>query len=750
MTDQLPPWGETKVVGREHPRVDAYERVSGTAVYALDLALPGMLHAAILRCPHAHARVRKVDLSKAERMPGVRAAIWGGSPGADLPWHVDEERGTAASRLFDPHCRHEGEEVAAVAADTLLQARDALRAIAVEYEELPFVLEADQALAPGAPQLHEGGNRVGETMVRERGDVARGFAEADVVLEETYRTSCELHTPMETHGSVASWDGDRLTVWDSTQGVFDRQSELARILGLPMANVRVVGRYMGGGFGSKLYTGKYTVIAALLARRTGRPVKLFLSREETFLCVGNRPANTIWLKAGARKDGTLTAFHLKNTGVVGAYPAWAGVSYQVRDLYTCPNVKVEETSVMVNAGQERAMRAPGFPQCSWALEQMMDALAGKLGLDPVELRLRNVPAVSQAQGGQPYTNTGLARCLREGAEAFGWKEARARAVRSGRLRRGVGMAGAMWGYAGEPNATATVKLFADGSASLVTGASDIGTGTKTVLAMVVAEELGLPVERVGIEHADTLTTPYAPGSGGSQTTLVNAPAVRAAAAEVRRQLLELAAAELKRPVDELSLQDGKLVPRGAPEAAVATSALKALQERQNLLGVGRRHPHPEGKVPLPFAAQFAEVEVDTITGAVRVLRLLGAHDSGRVMSPLTYRNQVFGGMVMGLGFGLTERRVLDRQTGRMVNANWHDYKIPTALDVPAEPACLPIDPHDVECNTAGAKGLGEPATIPTAAAVANAVHDATGVRVTQAPITPVQLVRLLREQKGRG
>ena len=750
MSESLPPWGETRVIGKPLPRVDAYERVSGTAVYALDFSLPGMLHAAILRCPHAHARVKSVNASKAEQMPGVRAVIWGDTPGADIHWYIDDERNTAYSRLFDAHCRHEGEEVAAVAAETVEQAREAAAAIAVEYETLPFVIDAEAALAPGAPALHEWGNQVGETSVRERGDIAKGFTEADVVLEETYRTSCELHTTMEVHGSVVNWEGDRLTVWDTTQGVFDRQTELARILGIPRANVRVISHYMGGGFGSKLDTGKYTVIAALLARRTGRAVKLFLSREEAFLCVGNRPSNTMWLKAGVKKDGTLTALHLKNVGIVGAYPDWAGVSFQVRDLYTCPNVRTEETSVMINAGKIRAMRAPGFPQCSWALEQMMDALAHRVGMDPVELRLRNVATVSQVYGNIPYTSTGFARCLSEGAKAFGWKEAHEAAPRSGRIRRGVGMAGAMWGYPGEPNATATVKLFPDGSVSLVMGASDIGTGTKTIMAMVVAEELGVALERISIEHADTLTTPYAPGSGGSQTALVNAPAVRAAAADVKRQLLELAAGELKRPASTLSLQEGKIIPAGEPDKAVAVADLKDLQERQNLLGVGRRHPHPEGKVALPFAAQFVEVEVDTATGEVRVLRLLGAHDSGRVMNRLTYSNQVFGGMTMGIGFALTEGRVLDRQTGKMVNRNWHDYKIPTAMDVAPEPACLPIDPQDKECNTTGNKGLGEPATIPTAAAIANAICHATGVRMTQAPITPMQLLRLLDEQKKRG
>ena len=749
MTETLSPWTQTKIVGRSRSRVDAYERVSGTAVFALDLSLPDMLHAAVLRCPHAHARVRKVDVSKAARAPGVRAVLTAASPGADLPWYVDG-RGTAHGRLFDTHCRHEGEEVAAVAAETLDEARDALAAISVEYEVLPFVIEAAPALAPGAPAIHEGGNRVHEPLVRERGNVAQGFADADVVLEEAYETSCEIHTPMEVHGSVARWDGTRLTVWDTTQGVFGRQRDLARIFGLPLGSVRVTSHYMGGGFGSKLETGKYTVIAALLARTTGRPVKLFLTREDTFLCVGNRPAHTLALKAGVKKDGTLTALSLKGVGVVGAYPTRAVAGYQVSDLYVCPHVRREETSALVNAGPARPMRAPGFPQCSWALEQMLDTLAEKLGVDPVELRLKNIATVSQEREGRPYTSTGFARCLREGAAAFGWKEGRARPRDTGRFRRGVGVAGAMWGYDGDPNATALVKLSADGSATLVTGASDIGTGTKTILAMVVAEELGVPLDRIQLEHADTLTTPFAPGSGGSQTALVNAPAVRAAAADVKRQLLAIAAAETKRPGERLSLADGKVVDASDRSWEIALGDLKGLRERENLLGVGRRQPHPEGKVALPFAAHFAEVEVDTLTGEVRVLRLLGAHDSGRVLNPLTYRNQVFGGMTMGIGFGLTERRTLDPQTGKMVNANWHDYKIPTALDVPSEPVCLPIDPQDHECNDTGVKGLGEPATIPTAAAIANAVTHATGIRMTRAPITPMDIVRRLAERRGRG
>jgi len=742
MTETRPaPWGETTVVGKPRPRVDGFERVSGRAVYAMDVTFPDLLHAAIVRCPHAHARVRKVDTSKAERMPGVRAVLTGGSPGANLPWHFGEKG--PLSLLFDPHCRHEGEEVAAVAADTPQQAKDAARAVAVEYEELPFVVDYADALKPGAPAVHDSGNRNGEPDKYERGDVAKGFAEAEVVVERTFKTPCEIHTPMEPHGSVAKWDGGRLTVWDTNQGVFDIRSGLAQWLQMPLTRVRVISKYMGGGFGSKLEPGKYTVIAALLARKTGRPVRCFLSREESFLCVGNRPPNTLTLKAGAKKDGTLLALQLTGLGTSGAYPDGSGAGYLVTDLYSCPNVRTEETDVFINAGKSRAFRAPGFPQCAWALEQVMDELAEKLGIDPVELRLKNVPTVSQRRKNQPFTSTGLARCLREGAEAFGWKAARATPRGGGAVVRGVGVAAGMWGWEGEPRSTIIVKYAADGSVDLGMGASDIGTGTKTVMAMVVAEELGAPLDRIQIDHADTGTTPSAVSSGGSQTTHVNAPAVRAAALDVKRQLLEMAAEQLKVEATSLSLEEGEIVAAGPPEAKLALKDLKSLQEQQVVVGVGHRHPHPKDKIGLPFVAHFAEVEVDTRTGEVRVLRLLGAHDSGRVMYPLGYENQVFGGMTMGIGFAMTEERRLDPNTGRMVNANWHDYKLPTALDVPAKPVCLPIDPHDTEINTVGAKGIGEPATIPTAAAIANAVHHATGLRITEPSINPVQMAQKL-------
>jgi CO/xanthine dehydrogenase Mo-binding subunit len=736
MSDTWPaPWKQTRIVGTRVPRVDAYERVSGSAVFAIDVQLPDMLQAAIVRCPYAHARVRKVDAAKAERMPGVRAILTVDSPEAKMPWYFTEKG--PLSQLLDPHCRYAGEEVAAVAADSEAEAIAAARAVAVDYEQLPFVVDHARAQEPGAATVHDGGNRAGEPARYERGDVKAGFAAADTVVEMTFETPCEIHTPLERHGSVARWDGDRLTVWDSLQGVFITQEALAQYFQLPLSNVRVESRYMGGGFGSKIEPSKHTLIAAVLARRSGRPVRCFLSREESFLCVGNRPPNRLTLKAGAKKDGTLTALELVTLATSGAYVDDASNGFLVSDLYQCPNVRTEETNVYVHAGKSRAFRAPGFPQCAWALEQVMDALADELGLDPVELRLKNVPARSQ-RSNAAYTSTALARCLREGAEAFGWKEARARERGNGPLVRGVGVAAAMWGWDGEPSSTAVLRFHNDGSAQLDIGASDIGTGARTVFAMIVAEELGIDVGHIRIEDADSGTTSYAPPAAGSQTVVVNGPAVRQAALEVKRQLLEMAARQLGKPAEALSLA-GDHIDLADGSRGVAVRELRELQGQRAVVGVGRRHPKPPGKVSLPFAVHFAEVEVDTRTGESRVVRLLGAHDSGRVMNRLTYENQVFGGMVMGIGFGMAEERVIDRNTGRLTTVNWHDYKLPTVTDVPPEMTCLPIDPGDTEGNTVGAKGLGEPATIPTAAAIANAFHHATGVRVTATPINPTRL-----------
>jgi len=741
------PWGKTRIVGKPVSRVDGYERVSGTAVYPSDLVLPGMLYGAMVRCPYPNARVRRLDTQKAAAIPGVRAVISAADTKAGLKWAYGEDK---TEEFFPEHCRYEGEAVGAVAAETPYLAREAAKAVMVDYEVLPFLVDETRALEQGVPQVHSGGNRVNRASY-ERGDVDRGFEAADVVLEETYATPCELHTPLELHGCVAAWDRDRLTIWESTQGVYAVQSRVARVLDLPLSKVRVIGHYLGGGFGSKLQAGKYTVAAALLARRTGRPVKFFLSREETYLAVGNRPSNHMRLKAGVKKDGTLTALEFSALGSGGAFPSGgtALVDWLVRDLYTCPNVRTETDDVYIHAGPARPFRAPGHPQGAWALEQMLDALAGRIQMDPVALRLKNVPDHSQArEGNPPYTSRGLEACLRQGAEDFEWEKRRKEIEaqpQKGHLRRGVGMGSSLWFVGGGgPPSTIVIKLFADGSVNLNMGASDIGTGTKTVMALVAAEELGVRPDVIQIEHADTGTTQYATPSGGSKTVPTEAPAVRDAALQVKRKLLAMAAEEMGVDPEDLRVHGQGRISTRDGSREIRVTDVKGLKDRGVLMGVGHRGPNPENKVVNPFAAQFCEVEVNLKSGEVRLIRFLGAHESGRVMSRLTYDNQVYGGIVMGVGFAMTEFRVLDRkETGKLVNKNWHDYKLPTALDAPLETVSSPVEMPDEDANTTGAKGLGEPVTIPTAAAIANAVYHATGIRVTEAPINPARLSELL-------
>ncbi len=748
------PWKDTRIIGKALPRIDAYDRVSGAAIYPSDLILPQMIYGALLGSPHANARITRLDTSKAQKMPGVFAVIPGMAEWTNIDWSY---RGKGKSKLFDKNCRFEGDAVAAVAADTPYHAQDALKAIEVEYEVLPFVSNQQKAQEPNAPKVHDDGNVIGKPEVYERGDINKGFSEADYVIEDEYSTMALLHTPMELHGCVAKWDGNQLTIWESTQGVFAIQEEMAKALKIPLSKVRVINPYMGGGFGSKLQAGKYTACAAILAKLSGRPVKMFLTREQTLLSTGNRPANVMKLKAGINKDGTLTALEFTGTGESGAYQS-GGISlldFQIKELYTCPNVKCTSTDFYVNAGPARPFRAPGHPQASWALEQMLDSLAVAANLDPVELRLKNIPKFSQSSSGNPpYTSSGLTECIQEGAKSFGWVERRSalKSPQEGRFRTGVGMASCLWFMGGgRPPSTVVVRLFSDGSANLNMGASDLGTGTRTIMSMIVAEELGLKPDKIQIESADTGTTQFTPPSGGSKTVPSDGPATRAAAVHVKQQLLEMAGQDMNMKPDELSIIAGRVQSKADPAKGIKISDISTLKSRGVIVGVGYKKPNPPGKAINPFCAQFCEVKVDTLTGEVELTRFLSTNDSGRVMNRLTYDNQVYGGIIMGIGFGLTENRVLDaNQTGKLCNKNLYDYKLPTMLDVPVEMTSVPIDPHDTEANSIGAKGLGEPVTIPTAAAIANAVYNATGIRVTSTPISPPQLCKLLAEKKRKG
>lgn len=746
-----PPEAEMAVLGRPLPRVDAYKKVSGRAKYTHDLNLPHMLWMKFLRSPTPHAKIVSIDTSRAEALPGVKLVLTHKNA-PDIPWYAGR------SKLFDTTLRFVGDEVAAVVAADEHIAADAVALIEAEYDELAYVLDAETALQADAPALHQGGPQDapgarnlqgGRPNLYTRGDVDKGFAEADHVVEATFRSPCQVHACLETHCSVAQWQGDKLTVWDSTQAVHPNREALARVLELPIANIRVICLYSGGGFGSKLGLNKYTVAAAVAARALGRPVKVTLDREEEALAAGNRPANVMTIRAGCKKDGTLTTLYMKNIGSVGAYPAGAGAGTPLREIFKCPNVKTEESSVFINADVARPHRAPGHVQGTWALEQALDMLAAKCGLDPLDFRLRNYSETDQVRN-LPYSTKGLRQCYERGAAAFGWHDRAARRAQSrGAKKRGFGLATGIWGGAGGPPGYAIVNLYADGTAHVFSGCQDIGTASRTSMLQVAAEELGLAPDKLSITMGDTQGTPYGGVSGGSRTTPSQAPAVRMAAAEVKRQLLELAARQMSLPAERLATRDAFVFDTQNPstrkpiaEVTRAGLAGPGAGPQNMLIGKGWRGPNPDDVSISSWGAQFAEVEVDTDTGEVRVVKIVAAHEAGRVINPLTGSSQIEGGVIQGMGFALYEERVLNNASGRMVNSNLHDYKIPTAKDMP-EIECVLVDLPDARANSVGIKGLGEPPIIPTAGAIANAVADALGVRVFEAPITPQRVLDAL-------
>ncbi len=741
-------WGpdaSMAVLGKPMPRVDGPDKVSGRAKYTYDINLPRMLWAKVLRSPHAHARIVSIDTSRAEALPGVKAVLTHKNA-PDMAWPFHGQDG----KLFNTTLRYSGEEVAVVAAVDEQIAADALELIAVEYEEMPFVLNPEKALESDAPKVRGESNLQGRTSVYSRGDVEKGLAEADFVVEQTFHSQVQVHACLEAHVSVAQWSGDKLIVWDSTQAVHPVREQLAQVLSIPIGKVRVICQYSGGGFGSKLWLNKHTVIAALLARQTGRPVKIAFDREEEAMTMGNRPSNVMTVKAGCKRDGTLTALYLKSVGGVGAYPAGAGCGTPLREIYACPNVKTEESNVFIHADQARPHRAPGHVQGTFALEQVIDMLAEKCGMDPLEFRRKNYSSVDQTRNNIPYSAKGLDRCYSEGAAKFGWGERAGRRQQASQRakKRGYGMATQIWGGGGGPPGYAIVKINFDGTANVLCGAQDIGTATRTSFLQVAAEELGMKPEQVTLAMGDTETCPYGPGSGGSRTVPSMAPAVRMAAADAKRQMLDLASRVMKLPAERLEAREGFIFDKENPSTRSPirdiTGKMRTEWEspQSQIIGQGFRGPNPDGVALNTWGAQFAEVEVDTETGEIRVLRIVAAHESGRIINPLTATSQIEGGVIQGIGFALFEQRVLNNATGRMVNANLRDYKLPSARDIPEIESVL-VDIPDTKANSVAVKGLGEPPIIPTAAAIANAVYDAIGVRLTEAPMTPDRVLRAL-------
>jgi CO/xanthine dehydrogenase Mo-binding subunit len=718
--DPLTQWpdGPLAVVGHDAVRQDARERVRGEARYTADIQLPGMLHTAVLRSPHAHARVKTIDLAAALALPGVHGALGPGDAKG-----LEDEPGFC------------GAAVAAVAADTFAQARRAIEAINVEWELLEAIIDPEDAVR------REQFTTPSSTY--ERGDFEKALASADVVIEGTYRTSVVLHNSMETHQSVCEWVGDTLNVYISTQYIWGVRSAVAEELGIPGDKVRVVCEYMGGGFGSKNDPGEYTFVAAELAKRTGRPVRCALTRREENTAAGNRNLTIQRLKVGARSDGTIVALGGEFINGVG----WSGWSATtdgpMQMLYSCDNVRTVRHGAKINMPPMKAFRAPGFVEGTFGLECLIDELAAKLELDPLELRRKNY---ADSNDGTPYSSKNLMECSDLAVKHWDRRE-EVRARSANTWKHGVGMASQIWYGGGGPPSYAWTRVGSDGRVTVVTAMQDIGTGTRTAMAQIAAEELGVPLNRVSVVLGDSARGPYATLSAGSSTTPSVGPAVRAAAADAKRQIIEIAAQRHHLEERVLDIKDGVVFSADGNLSQPLEQLLDILENSQ-ILGKGGRGPNPTGMSVLTFGVQVVEVAVDVETGEVRVERVAAVHDVGRIINPLGARSQVEGGIIQGIGHTLSEQRLHDPETGRILTTSLDAYRMPTIADIP-EIVCEFVDKPDEHLTNLGSKGIGEPPIIPLAAAVANAIRDATGADVHELPITREEMLRALEAAKQK-
>jgi xanthine dehydrogenase YagR molybdenum-binding subunit len=703
---------QPSVLGTSTKRLDGPDKVSGRAKYTFDIARPRMLYARVVRSPYPHARVKSVDLTEANRMPGVKTTlIW-------------RDPANAQNNLV----MFQGDEVAAVAADTEEHAIDAARSIKVEYEVLPHVTIVERALTGAAPAVFSGGN-VRAARPQQTGDVAAGFQTAVHVVEETYSTQVITHTCMETHGTVCEWDGDKLTAWISTQGISGARENFASALGIPQANVRVICQYMGGGFGSKaLSVGAEGLICAKLAKATRSPVKLMLDRKEEHLATGNRPSAAAHIKAGVSADGTITAFDADSWGTGGA---GATAGFPLPYIYQVANRRRDHKDVFINTAQQRPMRAPGHPQGSFNTEIIMDELADKVKMDPIEFRIKNLPPEAPNAMWRSY--------LREGAAEFGWNKRHATGdLTPGPIKTGIGVSINTWGGGGRGPAPAHCEIASDGGVVMRVGTQDIGTGTRTLVAMITADTLGLPPSRVRPEIGDTVYG-VSPVSGGSTTAASISPGIRVAALKALDALKERVAPSLGVDAATLIATGGRIHVKDQPSKGILwRDACKHIGP-QPIVADGDWMPGMSSTTT--SGVQFAEVTVDVETGIVKVNRILVIQDCGLVVNRLTAESQCYGGVIGSLNFALFEDRILDRVTGQMVNPNMEWYLLAGMSDIPHIDVRLKNQPER------GVIGLGEPPTVATAAAIALAVRNAIGITMRSLPLTPAKVLKEMKQQQ---
>jgi xanthine dehydrogenase YagR molybdenum-binding subunit len=701
------PWPEkARLLGTRISRIDGPLKVSGRAKYSYDISRPGLLYGRILRSPHAHARIKSIDASAAKSAPGVKALII---------------TANAGDRVLFP-----GEEIGGLAATTEQQAQDALRLIKVEWEVLPALATVEQAMRPEAPRVFNPANTRQGT-VQEDGDLAAGFKAAAFTIEGTYSTQVQTHTSLETHGCVCEWEGEKLTAWVSTQAVHGTREGFAQALKIPQANVRVITEFMGGGFGSKFGPDTQGVICAQLAKAANAPVKLMLDRKEEHLATGNRPSAFAKVKAGVSSDGKLTAFDAQTWGTGGA---GAGSDYPLPYIYVFPNRKRIHTDVYINAGQQRAMRAPGHPQGCFVTEVLMDELADQVRMDPVEFRLKNLPPLAP--------NAMWAKYFPMGAERIDWKRRHVTGDPTpGPIKRGLGCSANRWGGAGQ-GGRAHCEITADGGVIMRCGSQDIGTGNRTIMAIVVAETLGLEVKDITIELGDS-NLPFAPGSGGSTTAASVMPAMRVTAGKARDALFERIAASLNVTPNQLEIDTGRINVKDSTHSLTWREACKMLGTVPvSVDGQWERGLSAGGT----SGVQFAEVEVDIETGVSAVKKIVCVQDCGLIVDLKTAETQCYGGIISGVNYAVFEERILDRNTANMVNPNMEWYHMAGQSDIPE------IDVVLVDQPERGVIGIGEPPAVATAAAIANAIRNATGVTIRRIPITPDKLLTELERAGG--
>ena len=742
-------------VGQSLPRVDGVEKATGAAKYGADIQLPGMLWGRFVRSPHPHARIKRIDTRKAEKIPGVKAILTHKSLTADQALSSEDTVHAMKSKqgLFaSDKVRYQGEKIAVVAATDPDIADDAVEAIEVEYEILPGVNDVLEAIKPGAPLIFEEKAPVttpdGKTLYNicneshnAFGDVDRAFAESDIIIEDAYNIPRVHQTYMEPHAVVANVDGHgNVTVWTSTQGIFAIRSGVASSLGIPISKVNVIGMTIGGGFGAK-FGMLIHPYAVLLSQRTRRPVKIVMDRHEEFVDGRPAPGCWIWVKTGAKKDGTILArqaISYWNTGVTSG--ASLGQTSRIRGVYKIPNIKYDAYGVYTNEPGPAAYRAPGAPQVTFASEAQLDRLSEILGMDPVELRLKNMAEDGDSvAGGRPLSHVAFKETLTAVAEKVDWKN------RKKGKNRGWGVAVGEWTNGAGP-AGAYVSLHEDGSVKVFSGLMDI-TGTDTAMAQIAAEVLGVPFEKVSVIRGDTNSAPYTTGSGGSVITFSVGNAVKRAAEDARTRVLEIAAQQLEARPEDLILADGMVAVKGGGKDALklAEVAQASLSNTGGpIVGKGSFAREPSHTV---ISAQIAEVEVDTGTGQVKLLRLAGALDCGTAVNPVQVTGQMEGGAVQGASWGLMEQTKYSPSRGNL-NPHLLDYQIPTALDVPTLESVIVEKPS--AHGPFGVKGVGEPPITPTLAAIANAVYDAVGVRVNDMPLTPERVLFALKAKKNGG